>query len=85
MCFYQELEPGDKAVYDRLFDTHFIRTAVPMPTVNAEKLIALMDAGVLSTVKHGYAVPPVSVHEDGGFVIAYETADGERSSVRVAA
>lgn len=82
MCFYRELEPGDKAVYDRLFDTHFIRTAVPMPTANAEKLIALMDAGVLSTVKHGYAEPPVSVHEDGGFVIAYETADGERSSVR---
>jgi len=82
MCFYQELEPGDKAVYDRLFDTHFIRTAVPMPTVNAEKLIALMDAGVLSTVKHGYAVPPVGVHEDGGFEITYETAGGERSSMR---
>ncbi|MEU1804047.1 FAD/NAD(P)-binding protein [Streptomyces sp. NPDC019937] len=82
MCFYRELEPGDKVVYDRLFDTHFIRTAVPMPTANAEKLIALMDAGVLSTVKHGYAEPPVSVHEDGGFVIAYETADGRRSSVR---
>ncbi|MEU5282259.1 FAD/NAD(P)-binding protein [Streptomyces asoensis] len=82
MRFYRELEPGDKAKYDHLFDTHFIRTAVPMPTVNAEKLIALMDAGVLSTMKHGYAVPPVSVHEDGGFVIAYETADGERSSLR---
>lgn len=82
MCFYRELEPGDKAMYDRLFDTHFIRTAVPMPTVNAKKLIALMDSGVLSTVKHGYAAPPVSVHEDGGFVIAYETADGELSSLR---
>lgn len=82
MCFYRELAPDDKAVYDRLFDTHFIRTAVPMPTVNAEKLIALMDSGVLSTVKHGYGAPPVSVHEDGGFLIAYETADGEFSSLR---
>ncbi|WP_428933672.1 FAD/NAD(P)-binding protein [Streptomyces sp. ACT015] len=82
MCFYRELTSADKALYDRYFDPHFIRTAVPMPTANAEKLLALMDAGVLSTVQHGYADPPVGVHEDGGFVIAYQTADGERSRLR---
>ncbi|MFS8198902.1 FAD/NAD(P)-binding protein [Streptomyces sp. CWNU-52B] len=82
MGFYRELEPGDKARYDRLFDTHFIRTAVPMPTANAEKLIALMDAGILTTVKHGYTEPAIGAHEHGGFVIAYETGDGERASLR---
>lgn len=61
MRFYNQLEPSDKATYDRLLDTHFIRTAVPMPSANAEKLLALMDAGILTTVKQGYDAPGTAV------------------------
>ncbi|MDC8759599.1 FAD/NAD(P)-binding protein [Janthinobacterium fluminis] len=52
--FYQELNSADKQTYDRELDTHFIRTAVPIPLPNAKKLIALINAGVLSTTRLGY-------------------------------
>jgi uncharacterized NAD(P)/FAD-binding protein YdhS len=52
--FYQDLSAADKRAYDSGLDTHFIRTAVPIPLKNARKLIALIEAGVLSTVALGY-------------------------------
>ena len=52
--FYQQLDGADKRRYDSQFDTHFIRTAVPIPLQNAKKLVALIEAGVLSTVRLGY-------------------------------
>lgn len=52
--FYQDLNAADKRLYDTQLDTHFIRTAVPIPLQNARKLIALIEAGVLSTVALGY-------------------------------
>ncbi len=82
MRFYKHLDPVDKATYDRLLDTHFIRTAVPMPAANAEKLLALMDAGILTTVKQGYDTPPVAAGEDGGFLITHRSGDGEQSTLR---
>jgi uncharacterized NAD(P)/FAD-binding protein YdhS len=82
MRFYSQLEPCDKAVYDRLLDTHFIRTAVPMPAANAEKILALMDAGMLTTVKLGYDSPRTEVGEDGGFRIAYRSDDGVPATLR---
>ncbi|MGW7577223.1 FAD/NAD(P)-binding protein [Streptomyces sp. NPDC054765] len=82
MRFYSRLEPSDKATYDRLLDTHFIRTAVPMPSANAEKLLALMDAGILTTVKQGYDAPPIAVREGGGFRITYQSDEGGQSTLR---
>ena len=82
MRFYSRLAPSEKALYDRLFDTHFIRTAVPMPAANAEKLLALMDAGILTTVALGYDSPPVQVTEDGEFLITYRSAGGEPAVLR---
>ncbi|MDF2258956.1 FAD/NAD(P)-binding protein [Streptantibioticus ferralitis] len=82
MRFYNQLEPGDKSVYDRLLDTHFIRTAVPMPAANAEKLLALMDAGILTTVRQGYDAPRPEVGDDGDFLITYRSDDGGRSTLR---
>ena len=82
MRFYNQLDAADKATYDRLLDTHFIRTAVPMPAANAEKLLALMAAGVLTTVRQGYDAPRTAVGEDGGFLVAYETGDGRHATLR---
>lgn len=82
MRFYNRLAPRDKATYDRLLDTHFIRTAVPMPVANAEKLLALMDAGILTTIRQGYDAPPIQVAEDGRFLIPYRSAGGERKTLR---
>ncbi|MFJ6749132.1 FAD/NAD(P)-binding protein [Streptomyces sp. NPDC091266] len=82
MRFYSRLEPADKATYDRLLDTHFIRTAVPMPSANAEKLLALMDAGILTTVRQGYDAPRTAVGEDGDFRISYRSDEGGRSTLR---
>jgi len=47
--FYRHLSPEDKRTYDLMYDSHFIRTAVPIPQLNAEKLHALFKAGILST------------------------------------
>lgn len=80
--FYSRLEPSDKAVYDRLLDTHFIRTAVPMPAANAQKILALMDAGVLRTVRLGYDAPPIEVVGDGAFRITYQSDDGAPATLR---
>lgn len=52
--FYQDLNAVDKCRYDKELDTHFIRTAVPIPLQNARKLISLIKAGVLSTIQLGY-------------------------------
>lgn len=52
--FYRHLNPDEKQRYDRTLDTHFIRTAVPIPLANAEKLLALMEAGTLETLSLGY-------------------------------
>lgn len=80
--FYHQLASHDKTTYDRLLDTHFIRTAVPMPSANAEKLLALMDAGILTTVKQGYDAPRTAVEEDGRFRITYRSDEGGRSALR---
>ncbi|MGW2525146.1 FAD/NAD(P)-binding protein [Streptomyces sp. NPDC001617] len=82
MRFYSRLAPGEKAVYDRLFDTHFIRTAVPMPAANAEKILALMDAGILTTVALGYDCLPIKAGEDGEFRITYRSDSGAPAVLR---
>ncbi|KZN57259.1 hypothetical protein N474_08650 [Pseudoalteromonas luteoviolacea CPMOR-2] len=54
MKFYRYLTADEKQRYDSLLDTHFIRTAVPIPLLNAQKLIALFEAGILSSCQLGY-------------------------------
>jgi uncharacterized NAD(P)/FAD-binding protein YdhS len=70
--FYEHLLAADKRRYDKQLDTHFIRTAVPIPLQNAKKLVALIDAGVLSTVRLGYK------EQLGGLF----PVDGEQSAVQ---
>lgn len=70
--FYEHLNAADKLRYDSQFDTHFIRTAVPIPLQNAKKLVALIEAGALSTVRLGY-------QEQSG---AAFTIDSEQGSVQ---
>lgn len=72
MRFYEHLTAADKLRYDKQFDSHFIRAAVPIPLQNAKKLVALIEAGVLSTVRLGY-------QEQSGAVF---TIDGEQGPVQ---
>lgn len=48
--FYNKLSALDKRAYDRDYDRHFIRTAVPIPKSNASKLIKLFESEQLKTV-----------------------------------
>lgn len=71
MRFYQDLSAEDKRTYDAKLDTHFIRTAVPIPLQNARKLIALIEAGVLSTIAlgyHGKQTPPPGFADHAGTI-----------------
>ncbi|RXE87285.1 FAD/NAD(P)-binding protein [Pseudoalteromonas sp. A757] len=54
MKFYRYLSADEKQRYDANLDTHFIRTAVPIPLLNAQKLIALFNAGILTSCQLGY-------------------------------
>ncbi|KZN36022.1 hypothetical protein N480_18700 [Pseudoalteromonas luteoviolacea S2607] len=54
MKFYRYLNADEKQRYDSELDTHFIRTAVPIPLLNAQKLIVLFEAGILSSCQLGY-------------------------------
>ncbi|CAA9216025.1 MAG: hypothetical protein AVDCRST_MAG41-247 [uncultured Corynebacteriales bacterium] len=81
--FYRHLTPSDKIHYDRTLDTHFIRTAVPLPVANGEKLRALLDVGVLSTVRLGYGAAEAVEAEDDGFRVTYRTGAGEAERLHV--
>jgi hypothetical protein len=50
---YLHLAPGDRLRFDRDLSTAFFLFASPMPPVNAEKLLALMRAGVVRVVRLG--------------------------------
>ncbi len=76
MKFYRYLNGNDKRHYDQLLDTHFIRTAVPIPLMNAEKLIALFDSGILQSVKMGYEISPNPVGGEGDFEVCYLNDNG---------
>lgn len=67
--FYQYLSAVDKRRYDLTLDTHFIRTAVPLPLQNARKLLCLIEADVLTTLALGYEQGP-----DAGFALTVNGA-----------
>lgn len=76
MKFYRYLSGTEKQMYDKLLDTHFIRTAVPIPLSNAEKLIALFESGILKSVKMGYDISPNPIESDNGFELSYLNESG---------
>ncbi len=50
---YLRLSPQDRMRFDRELNTPFFLFASPMPPVNAEKLLALMRAGVVRVIRLG--------------------------------
>jgi hypothetical protein len=72
---YLNLRAEDRMAFEQEFSTAFFTFASPMPPANAEKLVALMRAGIVDVVTLGrdYATR----REDGGaFVFEFTEASG---------
>lgn len=81
MKFYRHLNAFEKEIYDRELDTHFIRIAVPIPLLNAEKLLALFESGKLESVKMGYQISGNPVAHGGQYQVTF--TDGDAKSTRL--
>jgi len=73
-----QLAPGDRKRFDRELTTPFFLFASPMPPVNAEKLLALMQAGVVRVARLGKAYSLERRPGESPFVFRY-TDPGGRS------
>lgn len=73
---YLQLPPEDRRRFDKEFKTPFFLFASPMPPVNAEKLLALMRAGVVRVVRLGRSYTMDREPEE--FVFTYSDRRGAR-------
>lgn len=73
---YLHLEQSDRARFDHEFNTLFFLHAATQPAINAEKLRALIKAGMVSVVRLGenYRLSPPE--ENGAYEMVYEQRDG---------
>ncbi|MBQ4812726.1 FAD/NAD(P)-binding protein [Pseudoalteromonas luteoviolacea] len=78
MKFYRYLNADEKQRYDSELDTHFIRTAVPIPLLNAQKLIALFEAGILSSCQLGYELKDAIKVTKTDIVVTYGQPQKQR-------
>jgi uncharacterized NAD(P)/FAD-binding protein YdhS len=69
--FYRYLNGTDKHRYNTQIDTHFLRTAVPIPLTNALKLLALINAGTITAMRVSADAPPQSVQPSGYRIEGY--------------
>lgn len=81
MKFYRHLNEKDKEIYDKEYDSYFIRIAVPIPLSNAEKLIALIESKKLSTISMGYKKEQNIHREKDGYKVFYDDNQEERSII----
>ncbi|MEK7376414.1 MAG: hypothetical protein AABZ57_04540 [Candidatus Margulisiibacteriota bacterium] len=51
---FSQLQPEDKEYFAKSLRTLFLQNVAAMPVINAEKILALFDAGILSTASLGY-------------------------------
>jgi len=72
---YLALAPAERMRLDREFNTLFFVHAAPMPLINAEKLLALMNAGMV-TVRKQKGETPFRRHERS-FSFTFQDANGE--------
>jgi uncharacterized NAD(P)/FAD-binding protein YdhS len=68
---YLNLAPAERARFDRHFNTLFFMHAATQPAQNAEKLLALMQAGMVTMVRLGDGYRFERRGEDGPFEFAY--------------
>jgi uncharacterized NAD(P)/FAD-binding protein YdhS len=75
---YLALGEEERHRFEREFTTLFFMYAATQPSINAEKLLALMEAGVVEVIRLGKGyrfVPNESSHQ---FEFHYKAADGQR-------
>jgi uncharacterized NAD(P)/FAD-binding protein YdhS len=73
---YLQLSPADRERFDRELTTPFFLFASPMPPANAEKLLALMRAGVVRVVRLGSSYSFDRGRGEPPFVFRYEDPEG---------
>lgn len=61
---FSQLTPEDKELFLKNIRTQFLQNIAAMPLLNAEKITALLDAGVLTAKKLGYDDPTVTVENN---------------------
>jgi uncharacterized NAD(P)/FAD-binding protein YdhS len=75
-ALYLNLEPGERHRFDREFNTHFFLHAATQPAMNGEKLLALMEAGMVSVVRIGSDYRLDVDDAAGNFTIAFRGPGG---------
>lgn len=61
---FSQLSADDKEYFTKNLRTQFLQNVAAMPVINAEKMLALFDAGVLLTVGLGYKETAIKVEHD---------------------
>jgi len=73
---YLNLTLAERERFDRNFNTLFFMHAATQPVLNAEKLLALMEAGIVSIVRLGETYQFKSSVKDGPFEFTYPDPQG---------
>jgi uncharacterized NAD(P)/FAD-binding protein YdhS len=74
---YLSLSRDDRHRFDRHYNTLFFVHAAPMPLVNARKLLALMEADLVSVAKLGESFQLRTDHRENGITLCYRGPDGQ--------
>ena len=75
---YLNLALTERQRFDRDFNTPFFMHAATQPVINAEKLLALMQAGIVSIVKLGRGYRFERSETEGKFEFTYEGPGGDK-------
>ena len=74
---YINLSPQERQRFERRFSTVFFSHAATQPTVNAEKLLALMDGGFVEVISLGEAYRLIKDGTNGNYSFLYQNKRGE--------
>lgn len=73
---YLHLTPEDRARFDREFNTLFFLHAATQPVINAEKIRALIKAGIVSVVRLGRHYRQSTNDKTGMYLLEYKQKNG---------
>ena len=74
---YLSLTPEDKELFDIGYNTLFFCYSSPMPLINGEKLLALMESGTVEVVKLGDDYRFIKDDSKGCYQFVYRNQRGE--------
>jgi uncharacterized NAD(P)/FAD-binding protein YdhS len=75
---YLALSENERQRFNREFNTLFFMYAATQPAINAEKLLALMESGVVEVIRLGNNYRFVHNESSHQFEFYYDTQDGQR-------